>query len=53
MIFRLGLDEQVRTDFWVNFKVFGLMGLTLTFTIGQMFYIARHIEEPDNEQERI
>jgi|TARA_B100001971_G_C18178524_1_gene531338 intracellular septation protein len=49
----LELDPQKRTDTWVNFKVFGLMGLTLTFTIGQMFYIARHIEEPDNEQERI
>jgi intracellular septation protein len=46
----LGLDEQVRTDFWVNFKVFGLMGLTLAFTVVQMLLIARHIVTPDEDK---
>ena len=32
------------TDFWVNFKLFGMMGLTLAFVMGQAFYLARHIE---------
>jgi len=41
--FRLDLDEPTRTDIWVNFKVFGLMGLTLVFTIIQMALIAKHI----------
>lgn len=27
------------TDFWVNFKVFGLLGLTLLFVFGQAFYL--------------
>lgn len=49
----LEMSPEKRTDIWVNFKVFGLMGLTLAFTIGQMFYIARHIEEPDQEKERV
>ena len=31
---------------WVNFKLFGLMGLTIIFALGQGFYIARHIQEP-------
>ena len=30
---------------WVNFKLFGLMGLTLAFVIGQSFYVARHIPD--------
>ena len=47
--FRVHLDEQVRTDFWVNFKVFGLLGLTLAFSIIQMLLVSRHLindEEP-------
>ena len=31
------------TDTWVNFKLFGLMGLTLIFTIGMGFWIAKHV----------
>ena len=41
--FRPHLDEQLRTDFWVNFKVFGLLGLTLAFSIIQMMMVARYI----------
>jgi intracellular septation protein len=33
------------TDTWVNFKLFGLMGLTLAFTIAVGLWLARHIEE--------
>lgn len=36
------------TDIWVNFKLFGMMGLTLAFVIAQAFYLARHIE-PEEE----
>lgn len=39
------------TDTWVNFKMFGLMGLTFAFAILQGFYISRHIIEPDKEPE--
>jgi len=41
--FRTHLDEAARTDFWVNFKVFGLLGLTLAFSIIQMMIVARYI----------
>mgnify|MGYP000202328321 CR=1 FL=1 len=37
------------TDVWVNFKLFGLMGLTLLFTLGVGFYISRFIPESDSE----
>ncbi len=30
---------------WVNFKLFGMMGLTLGFIVLQAFYLARHIRE--------
>ena len=41
--FRLDLDANTRTDLWVNFKVFGLMGLTFVFAVVQMLVIARYI----------
>lgn len=36
------------TDTWVNFKLFGMMGLTFAFVLAQAFYLARHIK-PENE----
>lgn len=33
---------------WVNFKLFGMMGLTLAFVLGQAFYLAKHIK-PETE----
>lgn len=35
------------TDTWVNFKLFGLMGLTFVFVIAQAFFLAKYIEQPD------
>lgn len=32
------------TDTWVNFKLFGLMGLTFLFIIVQALYLSRHIK---------
>ena len=29
---------------WVNFKLFGMMGLTLVFVVAQGFYLARHMQ---------
>jgi intracellular septation protein len=33
---------QFSTDVWVNFKLFGLFGLTLLFAVGQAFYLGRY-----------
>ena len=41
----LDLDPEVRRGIWVNFKVFGLLGLTLLFTVIQAFLMAKHIQE--------
>lgn len=33
------------TDIWVNFKLFGGLGLMLVFVIGQAMFLSRHMEE--------
>ncbi len=36
---------NVPTETWVNFKLFGLMGITLAFTLGIGFWLARYMNE--------
>jgi len=33
---------------WVNFKVFGLMGLLLVFVIAQALWLGRHVQTPQS-----
>ncbi len=51
-----GLNElvwrNVSTDAWVNFKVFGLMGLTIVFMVTQVPLIQRHAIAPASEESR-
>lgn len=35
------------TDVWVNFKLFGSLGLTVLFVIAQAFYFSRHVLEEE------
>ncbi|ORU89805.1 MAG: septation protein A [Cycloclasticus sp. symbiont of Poecilosclerida sp. M] len=35
------------TDTWVNFKLFGMLGLTTLFIIAQGFYLSRYIQLPE------
>jgi len=37
------------TDFWVNFKLFGAIALTLVFTMAQVPFITRYQVIPENE----
>ncbi|HIC99986.1 MAG TPA: septation protein A [Piscirickettsiaceae bacterium] len=39
------------TDTWVNFKLFGLMGLTLVFLILQGLYLAKYLQDERKESE--
>ncbi|MTI12996.1 inner membrane-spanning protein YciB [Sansalvadorimonas verongulae] len=32
-------------DFWIDFKVFGNLGLTFTFVIVQILFLSRHLQE--------
>jgi intracellular septation protein len=36
---------------WVNFKLFGMLGLTIAFVIGQAFYLARHVRDQEDMAE--
>ncbi len=39
------------TDFWVSFKVFGIMPITLAFTLSQMPLILRHsLDQPEDSE---
>ncbi|MBI5785003.1 MAG: septation protein A [Rhodocyclales bacterium] len=38
------------TDIWVNFKLFGTMGLMLAFILAQGFWLNRYIAEPETKQ---
>ena len=38
------------TDTWVDFKMYGMMGLTIAFVIAQGFYLTRHVK-PQEEDE--
>lgn len=36
---------------WVNFKLFGLLGLTIIFAVGQAFYLAKYLPVTEQESE--
>ena len=38
------------TEFWVNFKVYGLLGLTFIFAIAQAMYMSQHIKDVNEEK---
>lgn len=50
-IANLYVAYQYNTDIWVNFKLFGLMGMTFVFILLQGIYISRYIKESDSEAE--
>jgi intracellular septation protein len=35
---------------WVNFKMFGIIGLTLAFVFGQAFYLSRYMEVVEDKE---
>ena len=41
---------EVRMETWVDFKLFGLMGLTIIFVIMQAIYLSRFIEEQEEDK---
>ena len=49
--FGTDLDEETRTDIWVNFKVFGLTGLSLLFIIIQTVLLSKHIQTAEQKRQ--
>jgi len=48
-ILNLFVAYNFSTDAWVNFKLFGGMGLMLLFVLGQAVMLAKHIQEKKPE----
>lgn len=48
-VLNLIVAYSVDTPTWVNFKVFGLIGLTVLFTLGQGFYMSRYMVDGPGE----
>ena len=44
-VLNLWVAYNFDTDTWVNFKLFGGMGLMLAFVIAQALYLSRHMKE--------
>lgn len=49
-VLNLWVAYQFDTDTWVNFKLFGGMGLMFAFVIAQALYLSRHLKENDNPE---
>ncbi|MEK8052098.1 septation protein A [Ideonella sp. DXS22W] len=50
-VLNLWVAYHFSTDAWVNFKLFGGIGLMLVFTLAQGLYISRHMpEQPAEDQ---
>lgn len=52
--YALDQDPETRTNTWVNFKLFGTLGLTLIFIVVQALFMAKHIqqkEQPPKEEQ--
>jgi intracellular septation protein len=47
--YALELDEKTRMDYWVNFKLFGLMGLTILFVVLQAIYLAQYMQDEEDD----
>ncbi len=47
-VLNLWVAYNFSTDTWVNFKLFGGIGLMLLFTLAQGLYISRHLPDEDS-----
>lgn len=50
-LLNLWVAYSFSTDTWVNFKLFGGIGLMLLFTLAQGLWLSRYIEEPARKTE--
>lgn len=47
----LELSEEVRQEIWVEFKLYGMLGITFVFMVFQIFYLQRHILVEETAEE--
>ena len=51
-LFTLCEHAKASEEDWVNFKLFGMMGLTILFVLGQGFYLAKHMQQPEETESK-
>ena len=44
-VLNLWVAHNFSTDTWVNFKMFGSLGLTIVFVVGQALYLGRYMKD--------
>ena len=49
-IINLYVAYNFDTETWVNFKLFGLLGLTFVFVIAQSLYLARYMQASEDDE---
>jgi intracellular septation protein len=49
-VLNLWVAYHFDTDTWVNFKLFGGMGLMLVFVLAQAMYLGRYMDNGENAQ---
>ena len=47
-VLNLWVAYHFDTETWVNFKLFGGMGLMIVFVMGQALYLSRHMQDPES-----
>lgn len=47
-LLNIAIAYSVSTNLWVDFKLFGSLGLTLAFVVGQSLLLARHMRLDEN-----
>lgn len=48
-VLNLWVAYSFNTDTWVNFKMFGGMGLMLLFVLGQALYLGRYLKDTESD----
>lgn len=49
-VLNLYVAYHFSTSAWANFKVFGVTGLIVLFTLGQGLYLSKHLPEPEGDR---
>jgi intracellular septation protein len=51
-VLNLVVAYSFSTDFWVNFKLFGGIGLMVVFVVLQSLWLSRHMREPEQRESK-
>ena len=53
MLINMYISHYLSNDIWVDFKTFGIIGMTFVATIITGVYIYRYLPQDKNEQDKV